>query len=391
MTAVIEVGPAAVSGVGSVDSESALAALEFVDSGLALVGERPVPTDELWRDVLRFAAGGPVQAVVLICPTWWPPRRIDRVRTAAQSWATDVVVLTRAEALRAAVSAVDPAVVEIGLDCVVVTAGDDVAAVPRVGDPLRVGQAATDAVGIGGAVVIDAPADVPGAVELASVIAESVRQDGAVVMRVDRRTVRAAAANLCAPEPSADAAVTTPRRRGRRGVAVLSGAVLSVAGLGVALTGRADPVDPVPDDPETLLVEGRVAIKVPAMWAVERVTDGPGSARVQVNSPDDPDTALLLTQSPVAPGTTPDQVADTLRVALADETPGVFTDFVPDQRREGRPVASYREIRPGRHIDWSVFVDGAVRIAVGCQGPPDLERQVGAACDRAIRSAHAIF
>lgn len=391
MTAVIEVGPVAVSGVRSVDSESALAALDFIDSELALVGERPVPTDELWREVLHFATGGPVQAVVLICPTWWPPRRVDLVRTAAQASAADVVVLTRAEALRAAVSVVDPAVVEIGPDLVVVTAGDDVAAVPRVGEPLRVGQAAADAVGIGGAVVIDAPADVPGAVELSSVVADSVRPDGVVVLRVDRRTVRAAAANLYTAAPSAVTAVPTPRRRGRRGVAVLSGAVLSVVGLGFALTGRADPAEPVPDDPETLLVEGRVGVKVPAMWAVERVIDGPGSARVQVNSPDDPDTALLLTQSPVDPGTTPEQVADILRAALADEKPGVFADFVPDHRRGGRSVASYREIRPGRHIDWSVFVDGAVRIGIGCQGPPAPERQVGPACDRAVRSAHAIF
>jgi type VII secretion-associated protein (TIGR03931 family) len=207
-------------------------------------------------------------------------------------------------------------------------------------------------------------------------------------MRVDRGAVRAAAVSLYAPVPSADTAVTAPRRRGGRGVAVLSGAVLSVAGLGFALT---DPAEPVHDDPETLLVEGRVGVKVPAMWAVERVTDGPGSARVQVNSPDHPGTALLLTQSPVAPGATPEQVARTLRAALADESPGVFTDFVPDDHRGGRRVASYREIRTGRHIDWSVFVDGAVRIGIGCQGPPDRERPVGAACDRAVRSAHAIF
>lgn len=390
MTVVIEVGPVVVSGVRCVDNESALAAIEFVDAGSALVGERPVSTDQLWRDVLRVAAGGPVHVLVLICPTWWPPRRIDRVCTAAQSSATDVVVLTRAEALRAATSAVDSAVVEIGPDLVVVTAGDDVAAVPRVGESLRVGQAAADAVGNGGAVVIDAPADVPGAAELASAIEDSVRADGVAVLRVDRRAVRAAAANLYAPTPPVDT-VTTPCRRGRRGRAVLIGAVLSVLGLGFALTGRAEPAERLPDDPESLLVEGRVGVKVPAMWAVERVTSGPGSARVQVTSPDDPITALLLTQSPVAPGTTPEQVADTLRTALAEETPGVFTDFVADHRREGRPVTSYREIRPGRHIDWSVFVDGAVRIGIGCQGPPDDDRQAGAACDRAVRSAHAIF
>ncbi|MEV3901453.1 type VII secretion-associated protein [Mycobacterium sp. NPDC050551] len=390
MTAVIEVGPVTVSGAHPVDDQSALAAVEFIDSDLALVDERAIPTDELSRDVLRSACGGPVQAVVLIVPTWWPRRRCHRMLGAAQWSAADAVTVTRAEVVRAAVSAADPAVAEISPDFVVVT-GDDVAAVPRAEDSRRVGRAVADAVRGENAVVIDAPVGVPGAGQVASAIADSLRSNGVAVLRVDRRALRSAAANMGAPPSMTGTTVATPHRRGRHGVALLGGAVLAVAGLGLAFDDRADPAEPEHHDPETLLVEGRVGVQVPALWTVDRITDGPGSARVQVESPDDPVTALLVTQAPVLPGTTREAAAETLRAALAGETPGVFTDFVPDDHRGGRPVASYREIRPGRHIDWSVFVDGGVRIGIGCQEPSDAERPIGPVCDRAVRSAHAIF
>ena len=48
------------------------------------------------------------------------------------------------------------------------------------------------------------------------------------------------------------------------------------------------------------LVEGRVALTVPASWLTQRVIAGPGSARVQVTSPSDPEVALHVTQSPTS-------------------------------------------------------------------------------------------
>ena len=86
--------------------------------------------------------------------------------------------------------------------------------------------------------------------------------------------------------------------------------------------------------PMTLLVEGRVAVKVPAQWAVRRITSGPGSARVQVMAPDDAN-AVLITQSQVRRGETLSATAATLRTALDDQQAGVFDQFNPDDRRAG--------------------------------------------------------
>ena len=121
--------------------------------------------------------------------------------------------------------------------------------------------------------------------------------------------------------------------------------------------------------PMTLLVEGRVAVKVPALWAVQRITSGPGSARVQVMAPDD-STAVLMTQSQVRKGESLSATSATLRSALDDQQAGVFSGFKPDDRRADRPAATYRELRDGRQIDWTVFVDDTVRIGVGCQSAP---------------------
>jgi type VII secretion-associated protein (TIGR03931 family) len=166
--------------------------------------------------------------------------------------------------------------------------------------------------------------------------------------------------------------------------------VLSTVAAAVAVAGEPD-VDVAPDHPVTLLVEGRVGAKVPATWKVQRITGGPGSARLQVISPTDPQTALLLVQSPVPASDTQADAAQALRAALGQQDAGVFVDVVADEVRHGRTVFAYREVRPGRDIDWSVFVDGAVRIAVGCQHPTNDDGPIRRECEEAVRSAHAIF
>ena len=99
------------------------------------------------------------------------------------------------------------------------------------------------------------------------------------------------------------------------------------------------------ETPATELVEGRVAVQIPAGWSVQRITGGPGSARVQVVSPVDPGAILHITQSRV-PTADLAATADALRSAAAAQPPGVFVDFRPDDRRAGRPAVTYREVRP---------------------------------------------
>jgi type VII secretion-associated protein (TIGR03931 family) len=141
--------------------------------------------------------------------------------------------------------------------------------------------------------------------------------------------------------------------------------------------------------PTTFLVEGRVALTVPANWPTQRVLAGPGSARVQITSPSDPEVALHLTQTPVA-GETLSGTAERLKRAIDVEPAGVFVDFNPAGSSAGRPAVTYREVRAGHQVRWSVFLDGAVRISVGCQSRPGGDNAVREVCEQAVRTAHAV-
>jgi type VII secretion-associated protein (TIGR03931 family) len=143
------------------------------------------------------------------------------------------------------------------------------------------------------------------------------------------------------------------------------------------------------DVPTTFLVEGRVALEVPAEWPTQRIVAGPGSARVQVTSPSDPEVALHVTQSRVAIATL-SATAESLKHAIDAEPTGVFVDFNPAGNSAGRAAVTYREVRSGHDIRWTVLVDKAVRISIGCQsrhGHDDAMRQV---CDLAVRSARTL-
>ena len=146
---------------------------------------------------------------------------------------------------------------------------------------------------------------------------------------------------------------------------------------------------PVSTAPTSFLVEGRVALTVPADWLTQRVVAGPGSPRVQVTSPSDPEVALHVTQSPVA-GETLTGTAEQLKRAIDAEPAGVFVDFDPAGATAGRPAVTYRELRADHHVRWTVFVDGPVRISIGCQSRPDGEDAVREACEQAVRSARAM-
>ncbi|MDR3660864.1 MAG: type VII secretion-associated protein, partial [Mycobacterium sp.] len=85
------VGPAAISGQGGVDAELVSAALDCIDDRLGLLGATVVPAERIWRDVMSSVIGDASTATV-VCPRWWLPSRVDRVRAAAQTTAARVVV-----------------------------------------------------------------------------------------------------------------------------------------------------------------------------------------------------------------------------------------------------------------------------------------------------------
>lgn len=387
---VIEVGPGAIRGPNDVPCEAVSIALECIDDDIALLDERPVSVQDVWHGVIRTAAGEDVDTVVAVCPTWWSPSRIERVRTAARMVAETVVIVARTPLLRQAVAPRRTVIVELAGDFVVVThPGARAAVVPRHGGASTAAEAVGAAVGTAVAVLVDAPAGVDDGAVLAEAIADRLRPSGIAVTFTDEDLVRREASRSRSRQDGRVTAHPQPRHnRHRRATAVLAGVATAAAvGGGFAAHRGAMAVDEIP---MTLLVQGRVGMVVPADWTVQQVTSGPGSARVQIASPSDSDVAVHLTQSTGMPDPGLEATADSLRAALNHETDGVFVDFNAGDRRAGRDAVTYRELRRQYVVAWAVLVDDTVRIAIGCQSAPGREHLVREVCDQAIRSAHAV-
>jgi type VII secretion-associated protein (TIGR03931 family) len=243
--------------------------------------------------------------------------------------------------------------------------------------------------------VIDVPGMVAGGTQLGALITEAVGSGGRPVIVMDeaglQRLARAAAAT--AVEPSAPRSpVARHRARVRPGAWVATAGILAalLAAAVSAVAGKDTRRTPITQTaPPAVLVEGRVALTIPAGWLAQRVVVGPGSARVQVTSPVDAEVALHVTQSPT-PGETLAGAADRLKRAIDAQPPGVFVDFNPSGISAGRPAVTYREVRRAHDVRWTVLLDGSVRISIGCQSRPGTQDAVRAACEEAVRSAHAL-
>lgn len=375
-----EIGPCAVrmpAGAPDPDPGLVQAVLAGGEDPLTLVGDRPVAVAEAWRALLQPVLDG-ASRVVLIHPSWWSRRLVETVLAAAAGPGRDITASARAAAARPGETWV-----EIAPHLVLVVAATARTAVSRrIRTPQAVAQAVAQAVegaASGARVSVDAPAGVPGCDALAALIDERLLRSGVRCRRATAVGDTAPVQNLPPAQPAARV-----RRRGAP-AATAVGAVLAVA-LGLpALAGRGGEADPE----VVALVEGRVALEIPADWAVQRVTDGPGSARLQAGPRHGGGATLHVTQSRV-PAETPAATAAVLRRAMLAEPAGVFVDFRPDDVVAGRGVVTYREIRPGHQIRWAVFVDGGVRIGIGCAAGPTGEPAAEWACRRAVRSAHEI-
>jgi type VII secretion-associated protein (TIGR03931 family) len=382
---VVEVGPVAVRGQSRAEQHLESTALQFIDDEIAIFDEQPVAVTAVWRQVFSAVLPERVETAVLVCPTWWPSPRIARVQQAAATRSTNVVVVQRADILVMNVPGV-PAVVEIAPEFVVIwRSGGVIAAEPRLGDDIDVIRSVVNGVGSATTVLVDAPRGVAGAVDLARAISEHLRAVGVAVTTVPPDRVLTAARDRSGSRQTSEPAWP----RGHRIAALITvGASVALICLGLGFTSGTDK-SVATSAPLTLLVEGRVALKVPALWRVQRITSGSGSARVQVTAPDTSN-AVLLTQSQVRRGETLSATSATLRSALDDQPAGIFSAFKSDDRRADRAAATYREVRAGRQIDWTVFVDDTVRIGIGCQGAPGSAFVVDYVCEEAIRSAHAL-
>ena len=377
--AVVEIGPAAVRRIApspaEADAGMTAAALAGIDDPVVLLEERPVDTSGLWRRVIGSVLQPPPVRLTVVVPSWWSRPRVSRVMDAAGAAGADVVAVPRSRVF-AGSAAEDVVVIEIADDVIAVTAGDSTALLPRSCDPARVSSAAPD----GPRVVIDAPAGVTGVDEAATRILAALLSGGRAAEIVPIGAAVAATQPVSTPEVT---------RRSRFRPAVVAGAAVAVVMCAVGVATEHPQPAGGPSDATTELVEGRITVRVPAHWNVTRVTAGPGSRRVQVTAGGDHYAALHITQSYV-PGESLGATAELLQRELDRQPPGVFTDFRARDQRAGRAVVSYREVRGAREIGWVVLVDGATRIAIGCQGAAGSSDTVDEACDGAVRSAREI-
>lgn len=381
MTAVLEIGPETVRGPGPVPRQKLSPAIRFIDDPCALLGEEPVAVSELWREVLDAAAGGRRDLLVLVVPTWWPAGRVECVRDAAQSGAREIVVLTRSSLLAVGT---DSTVAELSTDYAVVTPPGSDALVLRRDDPEFVRQ-----LGASDSLLLDVPAAVP---PLPVAVIAGLRRLGTPVTRCTDDRLRCAALAAANPRAARTSGSVIRVRPGRRATAVMAGAALTAAAAGGGWAAQAlgaEPVLPRPDADTRQLVDGGVAVRVPASWTAERITSGSGSARIRVSAPEG-SPALHITQSTAAMSGTITEVAESLRRAIDSERDGAFAEFDPSADRAGRPAVTYVENRPGSLTRWAVIVDGATRIAIGCQSIPSDPVAVEAACLEAVRSAHVM-
>lgn len=181
------VGPVTVCGPGPVSADLAAVAVAGIDDEIALVDDEPVAVSDLWAEVLDSAGAG-ARSLTLVCPTWWSTERCDRVREAARD--SDVVVMRRVQALSDFPPGVSSVVVEIADEVVMVSGvdtGDIALARHCEGDPNpdTVVRAVIALAGTSAQVVVDAPAEVVGAVPLGHAVAAALRGRGVVANVAD--------------------------------------------------------------------------------------------------------------------------------------------------------------------------------------------------------------
>ena len=346
----------------------------------------------MWRSVLESVKCDDADSVIVIHPSWWTPSRVDVISAAARALGGEAVTRPRSWLLSQA-SASEAVTVEIADGFVVVT-GSAVVAETRRREQRAVVEAVVHAVLRIAAttidiIVVDAPRTVRGAGTLAGLIASELRDAGGMtVLEVGDMELRKLAAGLIRSDSADRVAASDDAGRRHWKLASVVPIVTAILGVG-ALLHRPTPTthDVVPSN---VVVEGHVALEVPSGWPVRRVVAGPGSARLQISSPSDPEVALHVTQSRVALSGL-DATAEFLKGAIDAAPAGVFVDFDPAGQNAGRAVVTYREVRSGHDVRWTVWVDKAVRISIGCQSRHGRDQAVSRECDRAVRSARAVM
>lgn len=396
---VLELGPGSVRRLWPelevcTDDDAVSAVLGGFDDPVVLIGDRPVDVASLWWRIAGSLCRPGSESPVLVHPGWWSEIRVQQVvegLSRSGRRVDPVIAMTKAQFL-ADVGGRGPAptevLIEIDAALIAISDGPRLAAVlERTSDVDRIVDEVRRCGGNPTTVLVDAPAGVPGAVDCADRICKALSNNDIRSSLVSFERIVAATMNAGGlGQPPSDGVVR--RRFVRARVAAVATVALCMGGLAIARTEGFRHGEPETDD-AVVVVEGRVAARIPLAWKVEKVTAGPGSRRIRATSPDSGGTALHVTQS-YTPGETLAATAEMLERALTVEAPDVFRGFNAHGSRAGRSAVTYQEARGSKIVDWFVVVDGATRIGIGCESPSGRERDVRAACDGAIESAHEL-
>lgn len=213
-----------------------------------------------------------------------------------------------------------------------------------------------------------------------------------------------------APLPDRDASLRAhanagqpPRSRRTTLVAAAAAVVVAIAiAVGVAiLAGTRSSDDPTPAAAQTGTAPlspvtaaepptgrpapqafGRVQAQIPEGWRIAAQTD----TRVDLMPEDGARQRMTITQKPLAPGSTVEDVARTLETQVERRPPGTVSDLRRDPAFGGRPSLSYEEYPPdGTTVRWHVLVDAGLQVSVGCQYPSDSWQPISGTCEQFLR------
>ncbi|PXX66536.1 type VII secretion-associated protein (TIGR03931 family) [Nocardia tenerifensis] len=215
------------------------------------------------------------------------------------------------------------------------------------------------------------------------------------------------------------AAAQQPRRGGLGYVGAAVAALLVVAGAvvgGVVLLNRSDdtaatgpavtsvPGEPVPSgetgtsvapssSPASPAQEtfGRIRFQVPDGWHVASTPDTSGRSRVDLSPDDGARLRVTVTQTPVAPGATYEQVATKLESQMNQRPAGVMSELKRDVVYGGRSTLAYTE-RPGdgSTVRWHVLLEYGIQVSVGCQYADNDWQSLSTTCENFGSSVRVI-
>ncbi|MBB5912801.1 type VII secretion-associated protein (TIGR03931 family) [Nocardia transvalensis] len=170
--------------------------------------------------------------------------------------------------------------------------------------------------------------------------------------------------------------------------------IAAAVGVIVLLTGSSDetttaaqssaPPAPKASAAPSPQVFGRVRTQIPAGWHIASQTD----ARVDLAPDGGARQRITLTQKPLAPGATADDVAHSLESQIQRRPPGTVTELRRDPSFGGRPGLSYEEYPPdGTTVRWQVLVDSGVQVSIGCQYPSGSWQPLAPTCEQFVHDA----